>query len=90
MSNCLKRVIKVFDMRDSFRTLHPKVTTFSRYYGDTRGQGATRIDRQYHFGNITVKEAKYFALSFSDHHGLIVTICLPDPLARILCPKRRP
>ena len=49
MSNCLKRVVKAFSMKDSYRTLYPKVKAFSRYYGDTRGQGATRIDRQYHY-----------------------------------------
>ena len=90
MSNCLKRVTKVFDMKDSFRALYPKVKAFSRYYGDTRGQGATRIDRQYHFGNITIREAKYLPLSFSDHHSFIVTICLPDPLLKIICPKAWP
>ena len=49
MSNCLKRVTKVFDMQDSFRSIHPKERAFSRYYNDSRGVGATRIDRQYHF-----------------------------------------
>ena len=88
-SNTLKRVIKAFDMSDSFRTLHPKVKSFSRYYSDTRGQGASRIDRQYHFGNITILEAKYIPLAFSDHHGLIVKISLPDSLSRIFCPRGR-
>ena len=45
-------------MKDSFRSLYPKAKAFSRYYSDTRGQGATRIDRQYHFGEITIKEAR--------------------------------
>ena len=90
MSNSLKRVVKVFDMKDSFRSLYPKVKAFSRYYGDIRGHGATRIDRQYHFGNITIQEAKYLPLSFSDHHGLVVSICLPDPLTKIICPNGRP
>ena len=90
MSNSLKRVTKVFDMKDSFRSLYPKVRAFSRYYGDTRGQGATRIDRQYHFGEITIKEAKYLPLAFSDHHGLVVTISLPDPISKLICPHPRP
>ena len=64
MSNSLKRVIKVFNMKDSFRSLYPKVKAFSRYYGDTRGKGATRIDRQYHYGEIVIKEAKYLPLAF--------------------------
>ena len=64
MSNSLKRVTKVFSMKDSFRSLYPKVEAFSRYYGDTRGKGATRIDRQYHYGEIVIKEAKYLPLAF--------------------------
>ena len=90
MSNCLKRVTKVFDMKDSFRALYPKVQAFYRYYGYTRGQGATRIDRQYHYGNITIMEAKYLPLSFSDHQSLVVTICLPDPLSKMICPRAQP
>ena len=90
LSGSLMRVTKVFDMKNSYRTMYPKVKAFSRYYGDSRGQGATRIDTQYHFGDITIKEAEYFHLSFSDHHGIVVFNCLPDPLARILCPKGSP
>ena len=90
ISNSLKRVVRTFDMYDSFRTLHPKIKAYSRYYDDARCQGATRIDRQYHWGNVTIKEAKYLPLSFSDHHGLVVKIFLPDPMGRILCPKGRP
>jgi hypothetical protein len=37
MSNSLKRVIRAFDMTDSFRNLFPKAKAFSRYYGDARG-----------------------------------------------------
>ena len=65
MSNSLKRVTKVFSMKDSFRSLYPKVEAFSRYYGDTRGKGATHIDRQYHYGEKVIKEAKYLPLAFS-------------------------
>ena len=32
-------------------------------------------------------DAKYLTLAFSDHHGLVVTISLPDPLSKIICPK---
>ena len=89
MSNTLKRVIKAFDMTDSFRCIHPKDKSFSRYYGDTRGHGATRIDRQYHFGSISIKEARYIPLAFSDHHGLIVRVSLPESISKIMCPKGR-
>ena len=65
------------------------IWSFSRYYSDARGQGATRIDRQYHFGNIQIKEAKYLPLAFSDHHGHVVTISIPEQLSTIICPKGR-
>ena len=87
MSNCLKRVLKTFDLQDSFRSLYPKLKIYSRYYGDSRGHGASRIDRQYHYGGLTILEAKYLPLAFSDHHGLVVTISLPDPLSKIICPR---
>ena len=90
ISNALKRVVKTFDMSDSFRALHPKAKAFSRYYDDARCQGAIRIDRQYHWGNLIIKEAKYLPLAFSDHHSLIVSVILPDPLCRVICPKGRP
>ena len=87
ISNCLKRVLKTFDFKDSFRSLYPSSKTYSRYYSDSRGHGASRIDRQYHYGDLTILEAKYLPLAFSDHHGLVVTISLPDPLSKIICPK---
>ena len=90
ISNSLKRITNLFNMKDSFRVLHPKVKAFSRYYSNTRGQGATRIDRQYHYGNLTIKEAKYLPLVFSDHYSLAITICLPDPLSRMFYPNSRP
>ena len=89
-SNSLKRAVKAFDMVDSFRVLYPKVPAYSRYYGDTRGHGASRIDRQYYWGELKIKEAKYVPLPFSDHHGLVVEVILPDQLSRVLCPKGRP
>ena len=90
LSNTLKRVVKAFGLLDSYKTIHPKVQAYSRYYGDERGHGASRIDRQYHWGNLKITDAKYLPLSFSDHHGLVVSVLLPDPLSRILCPKGRP
>ena len=38
LSNSLKRVLKTFDMHDSFRTLFPKEEAYSRYYSDARGE----------------------------------------------------
>ena len=91
ISPSLKHLIKTFSWHDSYRTLYPSTQCFSRYYGNDRhGEGATRIDRNYHYGSIKLVEVKYCSIAFSDHMGLIVTIKLPDPLAKILSPKSRP
>ena len=90
MSPSFKRLVKCFNWTDSFRSIHPNNVQFSRYYSNTRGDGATRIDRCYHYGDIKVNEAKYLPLAFSDHHAHVVTIILPDPFSRLLCPRSIP
>ena len=91
MSPGLKRMIKTFSWQDSYRSIYPNSKVFSRYYGSERfGDGATRIDRDYHYGSIKVVDAKYISLAFSDHMGLIISVQLPEILARILSPKNRP
>ena len=89
VSTVLKRVIKTFNMSDSFRSLFPKIQAFSRYYQDSKNQGATRIDTQYHYGDITVSVAKYLPLAFSDHHGLLIKISVPQSLCKLFCPRGR-
>ena len=89
-SKGLERLIRLKNWQDSFRSIHPTSRTFSRYYGNARAEGATRIDQNYHYGELTAKEVKYIPLAFSDHLGLIVRICLPDAMARILSPRSRP
>ena len=90
MSPSFQRLAKTFKWQDCFRDLHPNQQIFSRYYANARAEGATRIDRMYHWGEIKVKEAKYCSLAFSDHMAHIVSIILPDQLCRILSPKSRP
>ena len=91
MSPSLKRLVKTFSWTDSFRYLHPSDKVFSRYYDHSlHGEGATRIDRQYHWGSLAVLEVKYVGLAFSDHHGLIVKIKLPESQSKLLCPRSRP
>ena len=88
MSKSLKRLVKNFCWNDSFRTLNPCSQAFSRYYeSDQFGDGATRIDRQYHWGSVEVLEAKYIGVAFSDHMSLILTLKLPENFSRILSPK---
>ena len=81
MSRGLQRLIKLKNWQDSFRTLNPSAQVFSRYYENNRAEGATRIDRNYHFGDMRVAQAWYLPLAFSDHFGLITKISLADPLA---------
>ena len=74
ISTSMKRLVKTFKWSDSFRSLHPRSKAYSRYYKHDRiGEGASRIDKCYHWGDIVVKESKYVSLAFSDHFGLIVS-----------------
>ena len=87
----MKRLVSVFNWKDSFRILHPDAREFSRYYShDRTGLGASRIDRCYHWGDLAVTEAKYTSLAFSDHLGMILSFCLPDQMTKLLSPKSRP
>ena len=89
MSRGLQRLIKLKGWQDSFRSLYPSSNSFSRYYENSRAEGATRIDRNYHFGELTLTEAKYIPLAFSDHLAHIIRVSLPDPFGRILSPRSR-
>ena len=87
MSPTFKRVVQTFQWKDSFRSINKTTAQFSRYYGSSRGEGATRIDRCYHYGDLSVSTASYLPLAFSDHHAHVVKIILPNPFSRLLCPK---
>ena len=89
MSKGLSRLIKLRDWQDSFRALYPASGTFSKYYETIRGEGATRIDRSYHFGVIKIVETKYLPIAFSDHFALLVKISVPGTLSRAFSPKSR-
>ena len=89
-SPCLSRLVKAFNWCDSFRKIHPAKKSYSRYY-EVRGVvGASRIDRQYHWGEIEVLSAVYTPIAFSDHLALVTKMKVPDQLTRFLCPKSRP
>ena len=91
LSPSLKRLVSVFKWKDSFRTLYPQAREFSRYYNhDRTGFGGSRIDRCYHWGAITIVETKYSSLAFSDHLAMIVTLSMPDQMAKMTSPKSRP
>ena len=90
-SPSLKRLVKTFSWKDSYRTLCPSDRVYSRYYGSDRyGEGATRIDRNYHYGEFEVMEARYCSIAFSDHMALKVKMKIPLSFAKILSPKSRP
>ena len=87
-SKSLKRLVNTFSWVDSFRQLHPNSEQFSRYYDNSvHGEGASRIDRMYHFGGLEIVEAKYVGVAFSDHLSLIVKIKLPENMQKMSSPK---
>ena len=90
MSKCLERLVKVRHWNDSFRSLHPTAQVYSRYYDNTRGEGASRIDRCYQYGSLKPMKAYYVPLAFSDHFAHVVEFLVPVNLSSILSPKYRP
>ena len=90
MSPSLKRLIKTFSWSDSFRTLHPNLNTYSRYYeSEKHGEGATQLDRQYHWGEVKILSAKYIGAAFSDHLTLVLRLKVPTSFSKLLSPKYR-
>ena len=90
MSPSLKRMINVFSLKDSFCSLYPDSDAYSRYYASDRyGDGASRIDRCYHWGSVKVMEAKYVSIAFSDHLAHVVTFLIPE-MEKFVSPKTRP
>ena len=87
MSPSFKRLTQTFNWKDSYRHLHPSDKQYSRYFENTRGEGATRIDRCYHYGDIAINYASYEPLAFSDHHAHIINITIPTHISRLSCPK---
>ena len=90
-SKCLKRLVKTFSWVDSYRHLHPQVQQYSRYYDNAlHGEGASRLDRMYQFGELQIIEAFYVGVAFSDHLTLIVKIKMPPNMNRITSIKSKP
>ena len=91
MSKCLQRLVNLRNWNDSYRCLYPQKLEFSRYYENSRAEGASRIDRCYHFGdNVTVKKAKYIPVAFSDHFSLVVDLNISGHSKSFISPKCRP
>ena len=90
MSPSLRRLIKLFNLTDSFRSLHPHQKVFSRYFNINGQNGATRIDRSYHWGSVAPSAGWYESVAFSDHLLYIVKLTIPNTMQKILSPKSRP
>ena len=89
-SPCLTRLINTFSLVDSYRSVFPNSLTYSHFYTRGEGQvGATRIDRSYHWGNISIQDALYESVAFSDHFCLVVKMTVPE-ICRALPPQSRP
>ena len=96
-SPSLKRLINVFQLSDTYRSLHQGTQTFSRFYNRNRRSGgpqtevgASRIDRSYFWGGIKVEEASYISVAFSDHLSYVTKVTLPDNQQKMLSPKVKP
>ena len=65
MSPNLSRLCKTFKWRDSYSVGVGNVSVYSHYYK----QGATRIDREYNWGDISVKKVRILSYSFLRSYG---------------------
>ena len=90
ISSSLKRFVTTFNLSDSFRSLYPNQLSYSRYYEVKGVKGASRIDRQYTWGNVHVTDASYSPLAFSDHLSHVVEIELNESLSLITPPRGKP
>ena len=91
MSPALKRLVSSFSFKDSYRVLHPNENVFSHYHDQGKfGNGATRIDRQYHWGDLTILEAKYIGIAFSDYQALLVKVRFPNFGSKVVAPHLKP
>ena len=86
-----RNLVRAFEWTDSFCELYPRVDQYSRHTTHPHhGHGASRLDRAYHWGEITVRQAEYCSISFSDHLSLVTQYNLPKSLQRHLAPLSRP
>jgi exonuclease III len=90
ISPSFKTLATSLNWLDSFRCLYPNAVQYSRVYSNDRhGEGASRLDRSYHWGGLQASEAEYKSLSFSDHLALVIKYSLPSPLDRQVAPRAR-
>lgn len=91
MSPSLKRLCATFNWTDTFRRLYPNDLVYSHYYNSgVYGDGATRIDRCYTFGNVTVMECAYVGFASSDHMAIVIKLKLPATCSNHISPRFSP
>ena len=77
-SPTLSRLCKTFNWTDSHKLAATSTQSFSHYYS----KGATRIDREYIWGEVSIIRSEYIPLAFSDHMGLLTEVSVPFKLSR--------
>ena len=77
MSPSLKRLVSTFNWTDTHKEIHPKSSSFSHFYTVNNDLHATRIDRQYCWGNLQIERSEYIPVAFSDHFGYFVSLKCP-------------
>ena len=91
VSPSLKTLVSSLAWTDSYRCLYPRNIQYSRIYSNAHhGEGASRIDRCYHWGDMTIEEAEYLSISFSDHLSLKLKYTLPLNIKHIVAPQVKP
>ena len=90
-SPTLKRLINLHELKDTYRTLHPKGKEYSRYYTIKENlSGATRLDRIYTSKHMTIVNAKYLPNPFSDHFCYITSIKTDNYSQKSHVPRPQP
>ena len=91
MSSSLSRIISTFDLFDLHRAIYPQIKVYSHFYQTpSNGTGASRLDRAYGWGDITVEESMYCPAAFTDHMAYVISLKLPANCDRIFSPITRP
>ena len=90
-SPTLKRLLNLYNLKDTYKYVHPRGKEFSRYYASKDNQvNATRIDRIYFSKLLRPTLARYFPNPFSDHHCFVTSIQTDDISQKSFVPKPRP
>ena len=90
ISPTLSRLVKSFGWKDSFRICNGNIKHFSHYYTSGDQVGATRIDREYMWGEVEVLKSEYIPCAFSDHLGLLSEVKVTSISSKKISPRGSP